>query len=107
MSYSLRDEEQILTSDATHRLVFQALKLAEDRDVLDAARDLKIAGEILMGRFDRMVAKDRAAIACEARRMTVGGILAHKKERSSLYSRAVQLESDQKSIDVGFDDGAE
>lgn len=52
---TVSQERQVLTSSSTRRLVFEVLKLAETRDILDAARDVELASKILAARVDRML----------------------------------------------------
>ena len=49
------EEETILNSPCTRKLVHDVLRLAEKRDILDAAHDIELAAEILKARFQRMV----------------------------------------------------
>ncbi len=49
-----QDALRLLSMPSTRKLVFEALKLAETRDILDAAEDLRTASDILYARFDAM-----------------------------------------------------
>ena len=49
-----QEERDILSDPSTRRLVFDVLKLAESRDILDSSRDVALAAKILYSRFDRM-----------------------------------------------------
>jgi len=46
-------EQKILTSPGTHKIVHEILELAKDRDCLDVVYDTILAAEILRGRMDR------------------------------------------------------
>lgn len=46
-------EQEILESRVTHRLVYEILELTENRDCLDVYYDTLMAAEILKGRMER------------------------------------------------------
>ena len=46
-------EKRILENCGTHKLVYEILEMAKDRDCVDAYFDTAIAAKILRGRMDR------------------------------------------------------
>ena len=55
--FTEQEEREILSDPSTRRLVFDVLKLAESRDILDSSRDVALAAKILYSRFDRMTSR--------------------------------------------------
>ena len=45
------EADQVLKDPATHKLVYQILKLASTRDIVDAINDIDLAGEILKAKL--------------------------------------------------------
>ena len=48
------EADRLLALPSTRKLVFEALSLASERDILDAAEDLRTASDVLYARFDAM-----------------------------------------------------
>lgn len=46
-------EKKILEAPGTHKIVYEILELAKDRDCVDVFYDTLLAAEILRGRMDR------------------------------------------------------
>ena len=53
MTITREQEKRILENPGTHKLVYEVLGLAKDRDCVDAWVDVLTAAEILEGRMER------------------------------------------------------